>query len=763
MYFLVHQSVQLLTIILIVSSSSIIGEDDITASFPDCYSLDRCKVNEMRSRKVDSSRERNCACDQECAVYADCCIDSSYVSKIPFLRQDSYVCVPFDNFRGYFMISQCPEEETSAKLREQCEKETFESDPLANMPVTDPKTRITYRNIYCATCNSDLKDKTFWNPKLSCPNLKQNLTQSYVRSNLIYLQKEKQWGIKVKQESQEKIHECNINAVPPDTIQSALRDCKPELISECPNEWEDERVREACTDYQAVVYHSTGAAFRNPHCAYCNGENVSSLTCLPLFGRSFSGLDGRSYFTPSSFAILLDINIMTDESSSVGKVTACQSSEQIYDPFIKECRSVFCNFKNFQLVDGKCVPNRDVIKLQGFETNKSDDLNEIADKDEINFLHCPKMVITKEEYTVIDKDTIFVPTYERFFNQSEFKIEDGLAFICTHFLESEISMNRFSEKMGFLTIVGLGISITALIFHLFTFCLVSEIRNLSGQNLVSLSVSLIVAYSCFILIQFEKVKKSKHACTLFGLVMYYFFLSSICWMNVMAFDVWRTLRRATKELRVSKGRQLVRFLLYSIYAWLLSAIFVIISITADHYNYLPSEFRPQFGQSGNCWFAKKKALIIFFAGPVAVIMIINIVLFILSASMIIASTSNKSQLSTSKNNRNNYKLYLRLWLLMGLTWIVGFLASFSNSMYLWYIFVILNTLQGLFIFIGFSCKRKAMSTIKSKMAYLSSITRSSSLGEIITPRTYSTGINQNLRKSEDTIISSKQNVTCSRY
>lgn len=52
-----------------------------------------------------------------------------------------------------------------------------------------------------------------------------------------------------------------------------------------------------------------------------------------------------------------------------------------------------------------------------------------------------------------------------------------------------------------------------------------------------------------------------------------------------------------------------------------------------------------------------------------------------------------------------YRPIWKLSVIMGLTWLIGVVASITNSDILWYPFVILNTLQGLFIFVAFGCNK----------------------------------------------------------
>lgn len=67
----------------------------------------------------------------------------------------------------------------------------------------------------------------------------------------------------------------------------------------------------------------------------------------------------------------------------------------------------------------------------------------------------------------------------------------------------------------------------------------------------------------------------------------------------------------------------------------------------------------------------------------------------------------------------DYRLYCRLSTIMGLTWLTGIMASVvDQSEILWYLFVVLNTLQGLFIFIAFGCKRSKLANLEILLNYV---------------------------------------------
>lgn len=169
---------------------------------------------------------------------------------------------------------------------------------------------------------------------------------------------------------------------------------------------------------------------------------------------------------------------------------------------------------------------------------------------------------------------------------------------------------------------------------------------------------------------------------------------------------------ATTELRVSSGRQFKRFIVYSFFAWITPLFILIILAFAEYTDIFPSPYRPGFASSP-CWFKKRRSLLVFFATPLFTVMLANVIFFISSSRMIVVTTQTSLK-QQSKSQRRNFKLYLRLALLMGLTWVIGLIAGCIDAPFLWYLFVLLNSLQGLFIFIAFSCSSKVLSYLKNK-------------------------------------------------
>lgn len=572
------------------------------------------------------------------------------------------------------------------------------SDPLTTLPVTSHKSGVTYRNFHCALCHNDVDNATanFWIPRLECPSLYLPYVAK-VPMNISELLKwdetRNQWGVQLQT-----WHACFVDPVIPDTSSYLVRRCRENVTHACAINWTNANVRNRCEAYTSLVYDGP-KAYRNPHCALCNNIPLQNLGCSKISQREFL----PNYFNPTAFSILFDL---TGKSEAVGKVKPC-SEGQLYDPFFKICRDVLCPKPD----SGKtCIAEK--------EEYYSPILPSYDNEDEPNwntslaFLSCPKFLLAPEDYEFKDENnkTIFIETYEKYFTENEFKLnEDQSVEICVGSLGQRL-INKFGQYMGYITAVGLGVSIVFLVLHLLAFLVVPDLQNLSGKNLASLCIALLLANISFM--SGQRIETGTRSCAASGIITYYGYLASFFWMLTMAFDIWRTLKIATFELRVSSGKQWKKFIIYSIWSWTAPLILMIAAVVTD---LSPSGsvniyVRPFFGVH-SCWFGHRQALLIFFAAPFAVIMIANIGFFASSAHMIFSTTST-TRYTASGSTQRDFRLYIRLALVMGLTWLTGLFGGYLDIDALWYSFIALNTLQGLFIFLAFTCNDKVIRTIK---------------------------------------------------
>lgn len=715
-----------------------------------CPRLDSCTYQRSTGRRqLVSVKESNCACDYLCSEYGDCCIDAPGIEMDFTATRNILKCFELKQFGGVYMKDFCPpsyEGPEDVKLLCESTKLGDQTDPLGSMPVTDSLTGLTYKNYYCSMCNDKTDNIVLWTPRLECPlltlfNGSKNITNDYVFQNLAT--DGQNWGLFLDGENGSLFfHDCDIDPVMPMVLESKIRLCKPNLVSECSPSWEDDDVQMMCQSYMGAKYVHGGDGYKNIHCAICNNVNVTHLSCQ---SAELRGIDIFRQFGTHSFALLLDIN--EKRGQEVGKIQMCENGE-VFDPFFKKCRSLTClpgfvrRGRNCFLPEGAKLPKPptstdkplisiltefsennasnvtyertddviipDLILSSGKSYNVSN-VSDISTNAVGKFLNCLLISLGDEDFVMLPNQTIFVPKYDKLYEPTSYFAADGSILVCTHFTSEHDT--KFLPLLGYVTIVGLGISMLFLVLHFVAFCIVPDLRNLSGKNLMSQCFALFCAYFCFISGQFDSL--SVGSCSLVAFLTFYFFQVSFFWMAVMAYDVWRTLKMATTELRVSSGKQIKRFVAYSFFTWVTPLFILMILALAQYTDKFPPAYRPGFMRAP-CWFKQRRSLLVFFATPLFAIMLANVILFIASARMIVMTGNTSIVSQQSKLQRRNFKLYLRLALLMGFTWVVGLVAGYADWPFLFYVFVILNTLQGLFIFLAFSCSSKVRGYLKNK-------------------------------------------------
>ncbi|GFT82717.1 probable G-protein coupled receptor Mth-like 11 [Nephila pilipes] len=518
----------------------------------------------------------------------------------------------------------------------------------------------------------------------------------------------------------------------PTLLENKIRLCILKLVSDCPSNWNDDYTRTMCRSYMGVRFINDKGRFKNIHCAYCNQQNLTLLSCREKKLTSYVNI-------PKSLSLLLDIN----EEKEEGLVQLCDNGE-VYDPFWRKCRSLMC-LPGYTKRDGLCVHRNASVGVSGrgdtsivlqpvtvdsgikevgndvlftstnintrFQnvTSASYNLPASNGKNQTQDLsilqNCLLISVADKDYVMLPNKSVYVPKYDKVYEPISYYASNGSVSVCNN-----TNIDTW-PPLGFVETVGFSTSMVFIFLQFIVFWMVPDLRNLSGKCVMSLCLSLFSAYACFVIIINYHMKDT--ACFVIAFFTFYFFHVSFLWMSVIAYDVWRTVKIATTELRVPGGKQMRRFIVYSLFAWASPLILVCLLAIAEFTDLFPLPFRPTFGVI-RCWFRRGLSHLVFFDTPTCLVMLINAVLFICSTRMILMTpqTSDKQQ---NQAHRRNFKMYLRLALIMGLTWIIGVIAVHAGINIMWKILNIFHTLHGVFIFIFFTCSTKVRVHLKEKL------------------------------------------------
>ncbi|XP_019523130.1 PREDICTED: adhesion G protein-coupled receptor E4-like isoform X2 [Hipposideros armiger] len=250
---------------------------------------------------------------------------------------------------------------------------------------------------------------------------------------------------------------------------------------------------------------------------------------------------------------------------------------------------------------------------------------------------------------------------------------------------------KADRALAVITYVGLSLSVLCLLLAALTFLLCKAIQNTSTSLHLQLSICLFLANLLFL--TGINQTEPKVLCSIIAGVFHYLYLASFTWMLFEGLHLFLTVRNLRVANYTSTGRFKKRFMYPLGYG--IPALIVAVSASVGHENY---------GTYTHCWLKLDKGFMWSFMGPVAIIILINLVfyfqiLWILRSKL---SSLNK-EVSTIQDTRvMTFKAIAQLFVL-GCSWGLGFfmvneVGNTIRSIFA-YMFTIINVLQGVFIFV----------------------------------------------------------------
>ncbi|XP_072949099.1 G-protein coupled receptor Mth2-like [Epargyreus clarus] len=308
---------------------------------------------------------------------------------------------------------------------------------------------------------------------------------------------------------------------------------------------------------------------------------------------------------------------------------------------------------------------------------------------------------------------------------------------------------------------GLIISVPFLLATACVYTFITELRDTHGKALSCHAICLAIAFSCLATTQLAGHAFPKPACTIMAYLIQFSFVSCFFWLNVMCFDTYLNVRRYINS-SVSRRSMRRRFAWYCTYAILLPVILLGVTITMDLSPAVPSTYlKPNFGVKG-CWFKTDQAALPYFYGPVAVILLSNIIIFfftsraftlhydklkditpldlthsdfstsddwvrlgtVLGQPLPVHERASSPPRDTAMNFNQRLKRYRKIFrtccmlsVIMGLSWALEVISwaagAGSEAVSVWSVFDLINALQGVVIFAIFVLQQPVRSHVKS--------------------------------------------------
>ncbi|XP_043576091.1 adhesion G-protein coupled receptor D2 isoform X1 [Chiloscyllium plagiosum] len=302
-------------------------------------------------------------------------------------------------------------------------------------------------------------------------------------------------------------------------------------------------------------------------------------------------------------------------------------------------------------------------------------------------------------------------------------IESGLestACFCNHttnfallFQLYEVKRSSYEEAVLMnLTLIGCTISLCALVVTLVLFSVVGVPKSDRTTVHKNLICALVAAEG--LLVASDSARTNQVACSIVTAMLHLLFMAAFAWMLVEGILLW------SKVVTVNINEE-KRMKYYYLIGWGFPVFIVAITLATTGDKYIADN---------HCWLNIQSEIIWAFVGPVLFTLTINTFVLLRVVMITITSSQRRSMMLASDSSLAQRAL-CQIWTaikpvvillpVLGLTWFCGVLVHFN--IVLAYIFVALNSFQGLYIFLVYgvynSEVRNAIKRMKEKRKALS--------------------------------------------
>ncbi|XP_058982387.1 G-protein coupled receptor Mth2 isoform X2 [Musca domestica] len=384
----------------------------------------------------------------------------------------------------------------------------------------------------------------------------------------------------------------------------------------------------------------------------------------------------------------------------------------------------------------------------------------------------------EDEWQMLENGTLYLQAGEMYLTREDFcmmtKVDvNGTNIRYLNPANCEVGSARGTVKI--INAYAMLFSIPFMVLTIIVYLAIPELRNQHGKSLVCYLFGLIVGYS---LMGASILNVSMDVlgieCKIVGYTCYYSFMSAFFWLNVISFDLWHNFR-GTRGINRSLEKK--RFIMYSLYSWGIPILFLLATMYVQEYVDIPErlqdDLKPGIGGGHYCWINMDTwAGFVYFFTPILFIMVANIIMFVMTAMKIHRVQNEMARIMAKEDSTRNLKkekdkfgLFLRLFLVMGVTWSLEIISYFVGSDSKWakifYAADICNAVQGFLIFMLFVMKRKVKQLITNRYSSVRETSSNQRQSQYSNRTTTSSmgNLANNVQQSEKPLIRHLESVT----
>ena len=473
-----------------------------------------------------------------------------------------------------------------------------------------------------------------------------------------------------------------------------------------------------------IISHGKSYTYKNKYCALCNGELEENMSCIKIEPRWIEPS------RPQSLQILFDLSELYGEITLNLKIKVTGQSTHVN--MEDKCRRK----KNGSLTNQNESASLDNLLCSNInQLNINLNVNMYGHSDrkscEVSMSDYVKQYITMcgQSLSIISLFLLLI----MYFSNKLLRNLPGKILIC-------LSLSLLLSQIIFL--------ISTYITKPYAYYYRLAENNTSCDNELAIENKFANIESLFKNIFSQK----SYECYLMSLFSHYFHLSFFSWSNIMAYDLYKMFtilsasknsKKTSKSILNDESDNKIIFIKYSLYGWLMPLI-IVAGLFLSQFLWMRMAYSFK-----TCFISNPIDLLGFFVMPICILLFLNIYFLICSITSIrsvdklskkylrkdydsnkehgeasssltdpqqttsttfneISSKSKTRKIPKSDNNTGDKKrlvLFAKLFILTGMTWIIGLFSTFQKESFIWYIYIVLNSLQGLFLFVAYAFNR----------------------------------------------------------
>ncbi|XP_078285515.1 adhesion G protein-coupled receptor E3-like [Rhinoraja longicauda] len=248
-----------------------------------------------------------------------------------------------------------------------------------------------------------------------------------------------------------------------------------------------------------------------------------------------------------------------------------------------------------------------------------------------------------------------------------------------------------------ITYICLIVSLLCLAASIAIFLNCSSIQNANTTVHKHLSFTLFLAQFVFLI---GMRIKHKVVCGLIAGCLHYLFLTVFAWMFLESLQLFIMSRHLTVA-NYTRTHVIKRKYLY-VSSYGVPAVIVMISAAINPKGY---------GSKNHCWLSLERGFHWGFLGPVCLVIVVNTVLLAWTLGLLRKHfASRNKEVSKLKETRTLTLKAAARMLVLGTTWILGIFQLNESTLAMSYLFTIINSLQGLFVFLIYCVFNRQVTT-----------------------------------------------------